>query len=145
MIRETVTYEDFDGNQRTEALQFNLTRSEVMDLVTSGRIIIADIEKALGTKDGIEIYNAFRPLILKAYGQKSEDGRYFRKSDQISEDFENSAMFDQFTIDLMTDATGTRLYDFVTGILPKDVRDQAIDLAKKEMEKESTAALPSAQ
>lgn len=145
MIRETVTYEDFDGNQRTEVLQFNLTRSEVLDLVTSGRIIIADIEKALGTKDGIEIYNAFRPLILKAYGQKSEDGRYFRKSDQISEDFENSAMFDQFTIDLMTDATGTRLYDFVTGILPKDVRDQAIDLAKKEMEKESTAALPSAQ
>lgn len=145
MIRETVTYEDFDGNQRTEVLQFNLTRSEVMDLVTSGRIIISDIEKALESKDGVAMYNAFRPLILKAYGQKSEDGRYFRKSAQISEDFESSAAFDQFTVDLMTDGTGTRLYDFVTGILPKDVREQAIELAKKEMQKEDTAALPSAQ
>lgn len=133
MLRETVNYRDFDDNERTEELQFNLTRNEVMDLVTSGKIIIADIERALVAKDGVALYNAFRPLILKAYGQKSDDGRLFRKSAQISEDFENSAVYDQFVVDLMTDSSGSKLYDFVVGILPKDVREQAVEMAKKEM------------
>ena len=34
MLKKEITYEDFDGNERTETFLFNLTDAEVLDWIS---------------------------------------------------------------------------------------------------------------
>ena len=36
MLTHEITYEDFNGNKSTEKLYFNLTKSEVFELIANG-------------------------------------------------------------------------------------------------------------
>ena len=101
MIKKTVTYEDFDGNQRTEDLYFNLTKFEATEFALDlPDEITSEVEKEGADAANMEsvsrivqklggkgIIDFIRKLVLKSYGIKSEDGRRFEKSEKISTEF----------------------------------------------------------
>ena len=60
----------------------------------------------------------FDNFILKAYGAKSEDGRHFKKSPELIEEFTQSAAYDALFMKMATDSS--KAAAFVNAILPSD-------------------------
>jgi hypothetical protein len=81
MLKKKITYVDFDGITRTEDFYFNLTKAEVteMEMSTEGGLAKM-LEKIVAAKDSKRIIEVFKDLILKAYGEKSPDGKRFIKN-----------------------------------------------------------------
>lgn len=121
MIKQDITYEDFDGVVVTETHYFHLSKSELIDLElgTEGGLA-AKLTRISGSANGAEIMNTFKDLISKAYGRRVEgNASKFDKSPQLSAEFMSSLAFDAFLGMLLTDAKAAS--DFVNGIMPKDL------------------------
>lgn len=125
MLKKTIKYEDFDGNQREESFYFNLTKSELteMELSATGGLTKM-IEKIVETQDGARIISIFKELILKAYGEKSPDGRRFIKSPELSEAFSQTGAYDVLFMELATDAD--KASDFIKAVIPADIDTTAV-------------------
>lgn len=119
MLKKTVTYIDFDGNERTEDFFFNLTEQEIaeMELSTEGGLGNF-INKAVAAKSQVELIELFKKLILAAYGVKSADGRRFVKNDAVREDFMSIQAFSDIYMELVQDAD--KASAFFNGIVPKE-------------------------
>lgn len=128
MLCETITYTDYNGVERTEKFHFNLTQEElmVMEMGTAGGFV-ETMQKIVDAKDAPAIIRAFKNLISKAYGVKSDDGRRFIKSDEISREFEQTEAYSQLFMKLATDADYAS--KFVEGILPKDLKPKTLPAA----------------
>ena len=88
----TKTYKDFNGVERTETKLFNLTETEVMEMELGTAGGVAEmLQRIVDAKDQPTIIKFFKEFILKAYGEKSADGTYFEKSEEISRKFAVSA------------------------------------------------------
>ena len=118
MLKETMTYTDFNGIERTEDFYFNLTKTELtkMELTTAGGLA-ERIQKIVAAQDAPAIMEVFEDLILKAYGVKSPDGKRFEKSAELSRQFAQTAAYDQLFMKLATDADAAA--KFVNGIVPE--------------------------
>lgn len=143
MYKKTITYTDFNGVERTEDFYFHFTKAELMDLnlSTDGGLleIIKTIVKA---KDTPELVKLFKKTILLAYGIKSEDGRRFKKSDEIREDFLSTEAYSEIYMQLATDADEAA--KFINGVLPADLATQANELiANGEVDEETKQLLES--
>ena len=91
------------------------------------------IERIQTEKDEDRMLDLMSILILAAYGEKAEDGR-FVKEDQwgrkLSSFFKISEAWDVLFMNLLQNEQ--ELNEFLTGIVPKDVAE----VAKEQMEKE---------
>ena len=124
MIKKTVTYDDYNGFSRTEDFYFNLTKAEVMEmqLSTVGGLDTM-LKKLVATNDMPSIIKVFKDLVLKAYGEKSPDGRRFIKNDELRAEFEHTEAYSIIFMELATDDKAAS--EFINGIVPKDLADQA--------------------
>lgn len=118
MYKKTVTYRDFDDNERTEDLFFNYTTAEVseMELSVAGGLT-ALIQKIINDDDKHQIFSNFKEIVLGAYGEKSLDGKYFVKNKEIRERFKSSAAFAELILELGTD--DQKAAEFIKAVLPK--------------------------
>ena len=118
MLKKTITYTDYNGVERTEDFLFNLTQAEIteMELGTTGGFGEM-LQRIIAAKDMPTIIKVFKDLILKAYGEKSADGRRFVKSEEISEQF---AQTEAYSILFMSCATDSDFAaEFIKGIMPE--------------------------
>ena len=75
MLKKTITYTDYDGNERTEDFYFNISKAELTELQYSVKGGLKNIlGKAVQEKDGPTIMQLSKEIVLKAYGVKSNDG-----------------------------------------------------------------------
>lgn len=117
MLKKTMTYSDYNGVERTEDFYFNLTKAEVMEMELSTAGGLAEmITKIVNAQDAPAIIKVFKDLILKAYGEKSPDGKRFIKSEALSEAFAQTEAYSQLFMELATDADAAAA--FVNGIVP---------------------------
>lgn len=127
MIKKTITYTDYNDIERTEDFYFNLTKAEVMEMELSTTGGLAEmIQRIVAAKDQPAIIKIFKDLILKAYGEKSLDGKRFMKSEEIRTAFEQTEAYSQLFMELATDADAAA--KFVNGIVPADMAQQAATL-----------------
>lgn len=117
MLKRNLTYTDYNGNERSEDFYFNLTKAELMEMEmsTSGGLI-ETINKIVAEQNAPEIIRIFKELILKAYGDKSLDGKRFIKNEELSEAFSQTEAYSQLFMELATDADAAA--KFVNGIIP---------------------------
>lgn len=122
MLKKTVTYTDYNGNERTEDFYFNLTKAECveMNLSTAGGLD-AYLQKIIDTKDVPALITQFKDLVLKAYGEKSADGRRFMKDDEIRRAFAETEAYSVIFMELVADADAAAA--FVNGIVPFNPED----------------------
>lgn len=118
MLKKTITYTDFDGNERTEDHYFNLTEAEIQEsnLRTPGGIE-AKLKKIVQAKDPNELVSYFKSFILDAYGVKSEDGRRFIKSDELKTEFSQTGAYNKLFMELTTNTDAA--IAFVQGVIPQ--------------------------
>lgn len=120
MIKKTITYTDYDGNSRTEDFFFNLTKAELMemDFSASGGMekMIKRIVDAQDTKKIIEV---FKDIILRSYGEKSDDGKRFikvRNGERLSDEFAQTEAYSELFMELATDDKAASA--FINGVIP---------------------------
>lgn len=119
MLKKTITYTDYNGNERTEDFYFHLNSAEVaeMELGVAGGLT-AMINRIVSEQNGPEIIKIFKELILKAYGIKHADGKRFEKSEEISRAFSQTEAYSVLFMELGTDANAA--IEFFSEIIPKD-------------------------
>ena len=124
MLKKTVTYTDYNGVERTEDFYFNLTKAEIaeMEMSTAGGFAEM-IQKVVAAQDAPAIIKVFKDLVLKAYGEKSPDGKRFIKSEELSTAFSQTEAYSQIFMELATNAEAAAA--FVNGIIPADLAEQA--------------------
>ena len=124
MYKRTITSTDYFGQERKEDVYFNLNYSELTKLqLSTQRGYVNMLQDLIDKNDGPTIMKTFDDIIRMAYGEKSEDGRRFIKSPELSEAFTQTPMYDQLYMELCTDAKAAA--DFVNGIIPQDLRGEA--------------------
>ena len=117
MLKKTFTYIDYNGVERTEDHYFNLSKAELMEMELSTTGGLAEmINKIVAAQDAPAIVKIFKELVLKAYGQKSADGRRFIKSKELADEFSQTEAYSQLFMELATDAEAAS--KFVNGIVP---------------------------
>lgn len=120
MIAKTVEYIDYNGNKRTETMHFNLNRVELLELDLAYENGFAEYAKSLlKENDTAALFKLFQDLILKAYGEKSTDGRYFAKFDEagvpLRRNFSQTEAYATIFAELTTDAQAAA--NFINGIV----------------------------
>lgn len=128
MLKKTITYTDYNDNERTEDFYFSLSKPELIRMETSQEGgYSALLDKIIKSKDVPFIMENFEKIIAKAYGIKSEDGRQIKKSDDISDSFMQSPAYDVLLTEILTNPE--ELKTFITKILPADMQDKVGNLA----------------
>lgn len=117
MLKKTITYTDYDGNERTEDFYFNLTNTELteMEMSTDGGLR-KTLGKIIETRDNKRIVEIFKDLVLRAYGEKSLDGKRFIKNKELSEAFSQTEAYNVLFMELASEADFAAA--FVNGITP---------------------------
>lgn len=118
MIAKTISYTDYDDNERTETFYFHLSKAELteMELSTEGGLEKA-IKKIISEQKIEELVKIFKGLILKSYGEKSPDGRRFVKSEELTAEFTQTEAYSVLFMELATDDVAA--IEFIEGLMPK--------------------------
>ena len=122
MIKKTVKYVDYNGNERTEDLYFNLSQAEVAEMELSVQGGLSNrIKKVVDSQEIPEILKMFKEFILLSYGVKSDDGRQFIKSEEQSKNFSQTEAYNVLFMELASD--DKKAIAFLEGILPNAPQD----------------------
>lgn len=128
MLKKTITYTDYNGVERTEDHYFNLSKA---DLVMMENSVIGGMmqrmKKIVQSQDNVEIMETFRDLISRSYGVKSDDGRRFIKSKELSTEFEQTEAYSELIMELLSDPN--KASEFINAILPKGLLQEGGNLA----------------
>jgi hypothetical protein len=117
MLKKTMTYVDYDGNERTEDFYFNLSKAELTEMEVSEQGgLVKTLHKIIAEKEAKRIVEIFKELVLNAYGVKSPDGRRFMKSPEIRDSFAQTEAYSDLFMSLASDAEAAAA--FVNGIIP---------------------------
>lgn len=121
MYKETITYTDYNDEERTEDFYFNLTETEIsmLQLGTEGGLR-EKLERIMKSNDKPEIIKFFKEMIDITYGEKTPDGRRFIKSPELSKAFSETEAYNIFFMKLATDSDTA--INFLNGIIPKALR-----------------------
>lgn len=123
MIVYTETYTDFNGNQRTEDFRFHFSQAELMEmeLSTEGGFS-ARVQRIINANSHPELLQLMKNFLLDAYGVKSEDGRRFRKNDEIRQEFLESPVYSKIFMRLTTgEKAADEAAKFINGVTPEDM------------------------
>lgn len=123
MLKKTITYTDYNGVERKEDFFFNLTKAEIMEMeLTTAGGLAEMIEKIVAAQDTPSIIKVFKELILKAYGEKSPDGKRLIKVNngvRLADAFAETEAYSELFMELATDDKAAAA--FVNGIVPVNV------------------------
>lgn len=136
MLKQTITYTDFNDVEQTEDFYFNLSKRELAEMeiiaqadaaqqgeeVSNTQSTIGEqLKTIVASGDGHEILRIFKDIVTRSYGIRSEDGALFTKSKEATERFTGSGAMDALLLQFFADADVASA--FVNGIIPADLQD----------------------
>ena len=120
MLKQTIKYTDYNGIEREEDFYFNLSRAELIDLEYSTPGGLKELlERIIKEKDSVKIYQMFNKIVRLSYGEKSDDGKHFKKSKDISDAFCQTEAYSELMMMFIQDAEFAA--KFVNGIVPNNI------------------------
>lgn len=120
MIKKTVTYTDFNGNERTESFYFHYSQAEILEMELSTDGGFAErIQRIIDAKDQPSLIRVIKKFVLDAYGVKSDDGKRFIKNDDVRAAFEECPAYSVIFMELVQDDVAAA--EFVKGVVPADL------------------------
>ena len=123
MLKKTITYTDYDGNERVEDFYFNLSKAEYVmfeNSVIGG--MSKEIEQAMAMQNGPRMLEIFKDLVDRSYGIKSADGRRFIKSPEILQEFRETEAYVNLFMELVTSAEAGKA--FLLGVSPAEITEK---------------------
>lgn len=132
MIKKDVVYLDYNGVKQTETFFFHLSKTVITDHLVS---LMADFtelndllngpKKELTLPETIKILDAIKKMVKLSYGERTPDGKRFRQTDEIWDDFRFSPAYDALLTDFMEHPDEGML--FLNAVMPQDLIEQAQD------------------
>lgn len=123
MIKETISYEDIDGNSKTMDAYFHLSMREMRQLLKDG--IQEKLDAVTSRKASTDtMFDLIDILIKTSFGKRVESNgeAHFVKDPELTEAFMNSDAYDSLLGKMMSDDTfATR---FFTGLVPKALTER---------------------
>ena len=117
---QTITYTDYNGNERKENFFFNLSKAELMEMEASKKGGLSTyIQSIIEAQDVTQLMGLFKELIIKSYGVKSPDGKRFIKNQEVVDEFIQSEAYSELYVMLATDEQ--KATAFVNGIIPQSI------------------------
>ncbi len=117
MITKKIKYVDFNGTEREEEFLFNINKTEMYKFAKS---VPGGMQKFLTdmvvAKDVFGMADMFQEIVLLAYGIKSDDGKRFMKSEEISRSFAESNAFEAFMDEILSNDNMAE--QFIKDLLP---------------------------
>lgn len=120
MLKKSIKYIDYDGNEREEDFYFNLNKAEITEMELSKQGGLSEyIKRIVAAQDAPSLVELFKELICKSYGEKSLDGKRFVKSKELTEAFTQTEAYAELFVELASNAEEAT--KFVNGIMPTNV------------------------
>lgn len=111
MLKKSITYVDFNGQEVTEDFFFNFTAPELTKLAIKYGSDISEVAKEISESNDVgRMIEFMEDLILSSYGQKSEDGKRFMKSPELKSEFEYSAAYAELFEILITQPSESQAF-----------------------------------
>lgn len=124
MLKKSIKYTDYNGVVREEEFNFNLSKAEIMEMEMGTVGGFSEmVQKIIAAQDTPSLIKLFKDLVLKAYGEKSPDGRRFIKSEELSTEFSQTEAYTELFMELATNAEEAT--KFINGIVPADLAEKA--------------------
>lgn len=117
MRKETITYVDFNGEERSEDFYFNMTAADIamLEFRLEGGMD-AYITKIINERDQEKIIDTFCKIIDLSYGVKGLDGGFYKTAENLAK-FKASQAYSDLFMKLMDADYAAQ---FVNDIMPKD-------------------------
>lgn len=148
MLKQLITYKNFDDVKVDKVLYFNLSKTELaennVDLEAElqgilDRIQQIDKTKEEATTDDIRrLLELVKTFMRLSYGVRSADGERFIKSPEVWTEFTQTAAYDAFLFSLFEDQD--RALAFMLGIMPEELREKGKEAADLAIKRSSAAA-----
>ncbi len=120
MLKREIKYTDFNDEEHVDVFYFNWTKPEIMAMQVQVEGGFGQfLQNIVETKNNKELVARFQEIILSAYGEKSEDGKRFIKSDEISKQFSQTAAYEVLYMELLENETAAA--EFIAALVPKDM------------------------
>lgn len=120
MYKISMTYNDFNDEEVKEDLYFNLSKAELLEMNFRAKGgLVNYIESILNARDTQEIAEFFKLILVKAYGEKTPDGKHFMKTPEIERDFVCSVPYSELYVKLSTNADAAA--EFINAVIPKEL------------------------
>ena len=132
MYAKKITYTDYDGNERTETFYFNLNKAELTEMELSSEGGLSKmIQKIIDEQDTTRIISIFKDIILRSYGEKSNDGKRFIKKapdgHMLADDFAQTEAYSELFMELATNSDSAS--EFVNNIVPQQMQQEQKKIA----------------
>lgn len=125
MLKETIHFTDYNGEPATTVEYFNLNKNEIIDLEASVEGgLAAMMHRIQDNPTAKGVLELLKTLTHAAYGIKSDDGKYFDKSPEITNRFIRSAYYDDFLFSLIENDAVKGL-EFIKGVIPPKLLEAA--------------------
>jgi hypothetical protein len=136
VLKKTIKYTDFNGEEVSEDFLFHLSKAELVELEMSHEGgFVASMQKVVEAEDNKTIIAEFKKIILQSYGQKSLDGKRFIKNQTLRDEFESSEAYSTLFMELVTDTDAA--IEFMNGIIPGDLVPQEATVTPIKFEPQS--------
>lgn len=123
MLERTFTYEGFDGKIYTDTWGFYLSKADLIEINYGSWVGIDNLLKQLvQNKNGKEIVNIVKEVVLKSVGRPSVDGRRFIRNDETRQEFYETDGYSQLMSELLTEPN--KVIDFLTAVIPKEMGEK---------------------
>ena len=133
MLKKTIKYEDFNGDQVEEDFFFHLSKAELVELELSHEGGLSEsLQRIIAAEDGKGIVAEFKNILLSSYGKRSDDGKRFVKNATIREEFESSEAYSTLFMELVTNTDAA--VEFINGIIPQGMAEEAAKVTKADLE-----------
>ena len=129
MIKQHVSYEDYDGNKVEKDLWFHLNRSDLAKLsLNYENGLIEGLTELQKKGDKRAIAEFIDELLINAYGVRKPDSDVFLKTPSIREDFEYSLAHDELLM-MLLGGEDDEIINFIVGIMPGMTADKRAEVA----------------
>ena len=133
MLKKTITYTDFNGDEVKEDFFFHLSKAELVELEMSHDGGLSEaMTRIVDADDRGAIISEFKKIILMSYGKKSSDGKRFIKNATLREEFESSEAYSTLFMELVT-VTDSAI-EFMNGIIPAGMAEEAAETVTPKVE-----------
>ena len=141
MLKKTITYKDFNGEEVSEDFFFHLSKAELVELEMSHKGgLSAALERIVAAEDNQSIIAEFKNIILSSYGKRSEDGKRFIKTQEMRDEFVSTEAYSTLFMELVTDTNAA--VEFINGVIPQDMVVEAARIAQTQQQEEPKEPTP---
>lgn len=142
MIKQHVSYEDYEGNKVEKDLWFHLNRSDLAKLsLNYEKGLIEGLTELQKKGDKRAIAEFIDELLINAYGVRKPDSDVFLKTKEIREDFEYSLAHDEILM-MLLGGDDDDIINFIVGIMPGLNADKRAEVIEEVRAAQAAKAAP---